>query len=316
VADRSNGARIVVSRAVPAPAADLLRTAGEVWTSEQDRPLTPAELRAAVRGADALVCMLHDRIDEPLLTAAGERLRVVANIAVGYDNIDVPACTRRGVLVTNTPDVLVDATADLTMALLLGITRRVAEGDRLLRAGTPWSWSMSFMLGTGLQDLRLGLVGYGRIGRAVARRAEAFGMHIVHSGRTGGRPALRELLAGSDVVSLHCPLTPETHHLIDADALRLMRPDAYLINTARGPIVDERALADAMERQQIRGAALDVFEDEPAVHPRLLTLDNVLLTPHLGSATTQTREAMALLAARNVVGVLSGSGPLTPVARH
>lgn len=263
-------------------------------------------------GPEAIVCTLVDRIDAAVLDAAGDRLRVVANVAVGYDNIDVAACAARGVVVTNTPDVLVEATADLTFALLLGVTRRVGEGDRMLRAGTPWSWSMSFLLGTGLQGRTLGLVGHGRIGQAVARRAAAFGMRVVTTRRSGGMP-LADLLAEADVVSLHCPLTPATHHLIDAAALRRMRPDAYLINTARGPIVDEAALAGALERGELAGAGLDVFEREPAVEPRLLALDNVLLTPHLGSATAQTREAMAVLAARNVVAVLNGSGPITPV---
>lgn len=297
---------VVVTRAVPTVALDLLDAP---WVSSLDRPLTPDELREAVRGATAVVSMLHDRVDAAMLDAAGPNLKVVANVAVGYDNFDVPACTARGVVVTNTPDVLVNATADLTMALLLGITRRVGEGDRLLRAGTEWSWSMGFMVGTGLQGLRLGIVGYGRIGRAVARRAEAFGMEVVHTREL----PLPELLATSDVVSLHCPLTPQTRHLIDAAALRTMRPTAYLINTSRGPVVDENALADALARGEIRGAALDVFEAEPYVVPALRSLDNVLMTPHLGSATTQTREAMATLAVRNVLSVLSGRPPLTPV---
>jgi glyoxylate reductase len=310
---------IVVTSAVPPAAVELLRTAGAVWVAPGEDPLDPAELRARSSGAEAVVCMLHDRIDGDLLDAAGERLRVVANVAVGYDNIDVAACAERGVVVTNTPGVLVEATADLTFALLLGITRRVGEGDRLLRAGTPWSWSMSFLLGTGLQGRTLGLVGYGRIGRAVARRAAAFGMRVVVARRRPAAPGeppvlpLDELLAVADVVSLHCPLTAATRHLIDAAALRRMRPDAYLINTARGPVVDEAALAGALERGELAGAGLDVFEREPRVEPRLLALDTVLLTPHLGSATSQTREAMAVLAARNVVAVLSGQDPVTPV---
>ena len=298
--------RVVVTRAIPQVALELLDSP---WVSSLDRPLTPEELREAVDGATAVVSMLHDRIDGSMVDAAGGGLRIVANVAVGYDNIDVAACAARGVVVTNTPDVLVDATADLTMALLLGITRRLGEGDRLLRAGTGWSWSMDFMLGTGLQGLRLGIVGFGRIGRAVARRAEAFGMEVVHTRMV----PLADLLATSDVVSLHCPLTLQTRHLIDAAALRAMRPTAYLVNTSRGPVVDEAALADALERGEIRGAALDVFEDEPRVVPKLRTLDNVLMTPHLGSATTQTREAMATLAVRNVLSVLSGGPPLTPV---
>jgi glyoxylate reductase len=211
--------------------------------------------------------------------------------------------------------VLVDATADLTIGLILAVTRRIVEGDALLRAGTAWSWSMGLMLGRGLQGKRLGLVGYGRIAKAVDRRAEAFGMQVVHSSRTtsGSAMAFREVLRTSDVISLHCPLNAETFHLIDSQALAAMQPHAYLINTARGPIVDEAALVRALADGQIAGAGLDVFENEPAVTEGLAALANVVLTPHLGSATTETREAMALLAARNVLSVLRGSGPLTPV---
>ncbi|MEI4272710.1 D-glycerate dehydrogenase [Klenkia sp. LSe6-5] len=315
---------VALSRRLPAAAARLLDGAADVRTPDVDRPLTAAELRTAVAGADALVCLLLDRVDEALLDAAGPQLRVVATVAVGYDNVDVEACRRRGVRVTNTPGVLTDATADLTLALLLGITRRVGEGERLLRAGTPWRWDLDFLLGTGLRGQQLGLVGFGAIGRAVAARAAAFGMSITYSARhdapadvTGPLGARRlplpELLASSDVVSLHCPLTPETHHLVDAAALRAMPSSAHLVNTARGPVVDEAALVDALDHGEIRGAALDVFEEEPAVHPGLLARDDVLLTPHLGSATEQTREAMAVLAARNVLAVLAGQDPPTPV---
>ncbi|GHE14665.1 D-glycerate dehydrogenase [Klenkia taihuensis] len=312
---------MVLSRRLPDAAVQLLADVADVVQPPVDRPLGAAELRAAVAGADALVCLLLDRVDDALLDAAGPQLRVVANIAVGYDNVDVEACRRRGVRVTNTPGVLTDATADLTLALLLGITRRVGEGDRLLRAGRSWGWDLDFMLGTGLRGARLGLVGYGAIGQAVARRAAAFGMEVAYAARRpaadGAPPAehlpLEELLAGSDVVSLHCPLTPQTRHLVDAAALRSMRAGAYLVNTARGPVVDEAALVAALEAGEIRGAALDVFEDEPAVHPGLVGRDDVLLTPHLGSATVQTREAMAVLAARNAAAVLGGQEPPTPV---
>jgi glyoxylate reductase len=314
--------RVVVTRAQPEAAVAALRAVAEVWVSPHDRPMSPAELAAAVAGADAVVTMLHDRVDDAFLDAAGPGLKVVANVAVGYDNADVEAVRRRGVVLTNTPGVLVDATADLALALLLGVTRRVGEGDRLVRRGERWSWSMWFMLGTGLQGKRLGLVGYGRIGQAVARRAAAFGMGVAYTARhevPGGgevgaeRLPLAELLATSDVVSLHCPLTPETRHLIDRDALRSMRPSAYLVNTARGPVVDEAALVEALEAGWIAGAGLDVFEREPDVHPGLVASDRVLLTPHLGSATVETREAMAMLAARNVVAVLAGDAPPTPV---
>jgi glyoxylate reductase len=302
--------RIVVTRRVPEAALVELRALGEVRVSPEDRPLDAEELREAVEGADAIVCMLHDRIDTSIVEAAGPGLRVVANVAVGYDNIDVAALAERGVLVTNTPDVLTDATADLAFGLLLALTRRIAEGDRLLRARQPWSFHLGFMLGSGLQAKTLGIVGPGQIGRAMAKRAEAFGMQVVYSGRSDPR---EDLLRTADVVSLHCPLTPDTRHLIDAGALKLMKPTAVLINTTRGPVVDESALADALLARQIAGAALDVFEHEPDVEPRLLELDNVVLTPHLGSATVETRTAMALLAAENVTAVLSGKGPINPV---
>lgn len=304
---------IAVTRWIPAEAVSLLATAGRTVVSPPDRPLTHDELCVAVSGATAVVCLLHDRIDAAVLDAAGPSLRVVANVAVGYDNIDVAACRDRGVVVTNTPDVLVDATADLTLALLLAVTRRLVEGDQLLRRREPWTWSLGFMLGTGLQGKRLGLVGNGRIAQAVALRARVFGMEVVTTSRSGGLP-LDELLATSDVVSLHCPLTPQTHHLIGAGSLAAMKQTAFLVNTARGPVVDEAALADALEQGSIAGAALDVFEYEPQVSERLLASDRVVLTPHLGSATTETRTAMAVLAARNVVDVLSGGPGITPVS--
>lgn len=302
--------RIVVTRRISEAALVELRALGEVWVSEADRPLEPEELGKAVVGADAVVSMLHDRIDASVAEAAGPQLRIVANVAVGYDNIDVPALAERGVHVTNTPGVLTDATADLAFGLLLALTRRIAEGDRLLRARQPWSFHLGFMLGSGLQGKTMGIVGAGQIGRAVGRRAEAFGMRVVYSGRSDPK---EELLRTADVVSLHCPLTPETRHLIDADALATMKHTAFLINTTRGPVVDESALADALLANEIAGAGLDVFEHEPEVEPRLLELDNVVLTPHLGSATVETRTEMALLAARNVEAVLTGGEPVNPV---
>lgn len=302
--------RIVVTRRIPEAALVELRALGDVWVSPVDRPLTPQELRDAVQGADAIVAMLHDRIDGSVAEAAGPGLRMVANVAVGYDNIDVPALTSRNIQVSNTPGVLTDATADLAFGLLLALTRRIAEGDRLLRAREPWTFHLGFMLGSGLQGKRLLIIGPGQIGRAMAKRAKAFGMDVVLCGRQDDRAVL---LPQADVVSLHCPLTPETHHLIDATALRLMKPTAVLINTTRGPVVDEAALADALHAKEIAGAGLDVFEHEPEVEPRLLELGNVVLTPHLGSATEETRTEMAVLAARNVAAVLGGGEPINPV---
>jgi glyoxylate reductase len=315
---------IVVTRSIPPSALEMLRAAGEVRVCEQDRPLRPEELREAVRGVHAVVAMLHDRIDEAVIEAAGPQLRVVANVAVGYDNIDVKALSSHGIVVTNTPGVLTDATADLTMGLLLMITRRLGEGERLLRARRPWSFHLGFMLGTGLQGKTLGIVGMGQIGQAVALRARAFGMRLVYTGRNRVSKEtesaldarflpLNELLAESDAVSLHCPLTEQTRHLIDEGALEVMKSSAILVNTSRGPVVDEKALARALHTGKIAGAALDVFEREPDVEPELLDRDDVVIIPHLGSATVETRTAMAELAARNVVDVLRGAGPVTPV---
>jgi glyoxylate reductase len=317
---------IAVTRRIPEPALELLRETADLWVSPHDRPLDTDELHDALAGVDAAVTLLHDRVDAACLDAAGPQLRCVANVAVGYDNIDVPEAARRGVIVTNTPGVLTDATADLAMALILNATRRLGEGERWIRSGQTWSWDMFFLLGHGLAGKTLGVIGLGAIGQATARRARAFGMEIVYSARrrapqevehalgAARKLELDELLASAAVVSIHCPLTPQTRHLIDARRLALMDSDAYLVNTARGPIVDEQALAQALRAGSIAGAALDVFEHEPAVHPGLLALDNVVLIPHLGSATIETRTAMAVLAARNALAVLAGQPPPTPVS--
>jgi glyoxylate reductase len=320
----AEAARIVVTRRIPEPALELLHGAGEVWLSPHDRPMTTAELHASVAGADAAVTLLHDRVDDAFLDAAGPGLRVVANVAVGYDNIDVPACARRGVVATNTPGVLVDATADIAMALILMSTRRLGEAERMVREGGTWSWNMFFMLGAGLQDKTLGIVGLGQIGAATARRARAFGMRIAYAGRRRADATLEselgaemleldELLATADVVSIHTPLSEATRHLIDAHRLALMKPAAHLINTSRGPVVDEAALAAALREGTIAGAGLDVFEREPEIDPGLRGLENVVLIPHLGSATIETRTAMGVLAAQNAAAVLRGDPPPTPI---
>ena len=313
-----------VTNRLPATALTTLREAGELRVDERTEAIPRADLLELVAGADAILTLLHDRVDEELLEAAGPQLRCVANVAVGYDNVDVAAATRRDVVVTNTPGVLDDATADLTMALVLAATRRVVEGDRLVRAGRPWTWGMSFMLGSGLRGKLLGIVGLGGIGRRVAERARAFGMEIAYHSRhpasaelvaalEAERLPLDQLLARADVVSLHCPLTPQTHHLIGSAELDSMKETAVLVNAARGPVVDERALAAALAAGEIAAAGLDVYEREPRVEPALLELENVVLSPHLGSATVETRTAMAELAARNAISVLRGAGPLTPV---
>jgi lactate dehydrogenase-like 2-hydroxyacid dehydrogenase len=261
--------------------------------------------------------VLTDRIDGELLDAA-PALKIVANIAVGYDNIDVPAAVRRGITATNTPDVLTEAVAEFTWALILGIARRLAEADRLVRNGGWKGWALDFMLGTELRGKQLGIIGPGRIGRAVAAKAPAFGMSVAFAGRgrTSQPPFLSvdELLVSSDVVSIHAPGTPEMRHLINRRTLARMKRSALLVNTARGNAVDEEALAWALDEHLIAGAALDVFEHEPQVHPALLKHERVLLAPHIGSATRETRTAMAELAARNVLSVLSGGEPITPVA--
>lgn len=276
--------------------------------NDAEEPLPRGELLRRARGCAGLVTMPTDRVDEELLDAAGPGLRVVAQHAVGYDNVDVAACTRRGVLVAHTPGVLTQATAELTMALLLAVARRVVEGDRLIRRRGRWIWSPTWMLGTGLSGKTLGIVGYGRIGRAVAGLARAFGMDVVYTSRSAGIP-LDDLLRAADAVSLHVPLTPETRHLIDDRALALMRPTALLVNTSRGPVVDEQALARALREGRIAGAALDVFEREPEVSEELLELENVVCVPHLGSATPETREAMGMLCVEALRAVLLEGRP-------
>jgi lactate dehydrogenase-like 2-hydroxyacid dehydrogenase len=290
----------------------------------REEPPTAAELRRDAAGAAAIVATLTDRVDAAVLDAAGPSLQVVANVAVGYDNVDVAAARARGVVVTNTPGVLDGATADLTMGLVLAAARRIVEGDRFLRTGEPWVWGPRMLVGLDLSaGATLGIVGYGRIGRAVARRARAFDLQVLATPTRGElSPAERDavefrdlpdLLATSDVVTLHCPLTPQTHHLVDDAALARMRPTALLVNTARGGIVDTDALVRALTEGRLAGAALDVFEDEPDVDPRLLALPQVVLTPHLGSAGARTRSAMCGLAVDNVAAVLAGRPPLTPV---
>lgn len=316
--------RIVVTGRVPDPALELLRAEHEVdlWDSEEQIPRE--ELLRRVVGADALVTLLTERVDAELLDAAGDQLQVVANVAVGYNNVDVAACADRGVVVTNTPEVLTEATADIAFALVLMATRRLGEGERVIRSRTPWQWGMFYLLGSGLQGKTLGVLGMGAIGQATARRARAFGMEVVYHSRSDCDPGvaaelgarrleLEELLRTADVVSLHCPYGEATHHLIGAEQLALMKGTAYLVNTARGPIVDEAALVEALRSGSIAGAGLDVFEDEPVVHEGLLGLDNVVLLPHLGSATIETRTAMAVLAADNALAVLAGEPPPTPV---
>ena len=319
-----NSRKVIVPRRLPPPAVDLLGEAGfETDVVAGDHSPPRETLLERVRGACAILPTLSERIDEELLDVAGESLRVVSNFAVGYDNIDVPACSRRGVRVTNTPGVLTDATADLTWALILAAARRVIEGDRLIRDGKWHGWVPGQLLGLELRGATLGIVGAGRIGTAVGLRAAGFGMHVIYCDsrrnedlerRVGAECVeLEQLLSEADVVTLHVPMQPENLHLIAAAQLAAMKSSAVLINTSRGPIVDEAALAVALREQNIAAAGLDVYEDEPRVTPQLVELPNVVLLPHLGSATTTTRQAMSRMAAENALAVLRGRQPPNPV---
>jgi glyoxylate reductase len=309
--------RILVTRKLPSSVLAKLSAVADVDLYTGDAAIPVDELRARAADKDALVCLLTDAVGKSVIDAA-PNLKVIANVAVGYNNIDVAYARSHGIAVTNTPDVLTESVADFTWALILAITRRLSEGERLVRRGEWKGWALDLLLGTELRGKQLGLVGVGRIGRAVAARAGAFGMRVAYTSRreadgVGEHMPLDRLLLTSDIVSLHVPLTPETRHLIDKRALARMKRSAYLINTSRGPVVDEEALAWALQHHLLAGAALDVYEHEPTVHPALLPLENVLLVPHLASGTTETRTAMADLAADNIVAVLSGRPPVTPI---
>lgn len=317
-------ARILITRRVPPPAVESLRAAGLVVDLvDQDDPPSRAELLARVPGVVGLITMLSEKVDAELLEAAGPGLRVVANFAVGYDNIDLEACRRRGVRVTNTPGVLTDATADLAWALILATARRVVEGDRLVRSGQWRGWAPLQLLGLQLTGATLGLVGAGRIGTAVGLRSVGFRMNVLYvddhpsvalEEQVGARRvSLGELLPVVDILSLHVPLTPQTRHLIGPRELAAMKPTAILINTARGPVVDEAALVEVLRSGRLAGAGFDVYEHEPRLTPGLAELPNVVLLPHLGSATTATRHRMSQMVAENVLAVLAGREPPNPV---
>ena len=303
-------ARVLLTRRIPSSVLTVLEAQHTVDLYSGDTAIPRDELLRRLAGKEALLCLLTEKVDAEVMDA-GPALKIIANIAVGYDNIDVAAAQARGIVVTNTPDVLTEAVAEFTWALILGIARRVAEGDRLIRSGTWKGWALDFMLGMELGGKQLGIIGRGRIGKAVAAKAPAFGMKAVFARRD---MALDELLVTSDVISIHAPGTAETRHLINRRTLARMKRSAILVNTARGSIVDEEALAWALGERLIAGAALDVYEREPGIHPALKNHENVLLAPHLGSATRETRTAMAELAVRNVLAVLAGEEPLTPVS--
>jgi len=310
--------RVFVSRPIPASVVDALKERCEVQVHPHDTALKPPQLGEACREVAGLLAV-GVRVNEEVLGQA-PRLKVVANCGVGYDNIDVEACTRRGIVVTNTPGVLTDTTADLAFALLLGVARRTVENDHYVRAGKWQKWEFGTMWGKDVHHKTLGIYGFGRIGQAMARRGRGFGMNILYHSRRRAEAAIEAefsaryidsetLLRESDFLSLHIPMTPETHRLIGTRELAMMKPTAFLINTARGKVVDEEALVEALQSRRIAGAGLDVFEHEPHVRPELLKLENVVLAPHVGSATGETRLKMAALAAENLLAALDGRCP-------
>lgn len=315
---------VLVANVLPAEALALIPKDIAVDYHDSLDALPRSELMARIRGKDGLICHILSTVDDELL-AAVPTLKVVANVAVGYNNIDVAAARHRGVVVTNTPDVLTETTADFAWALLMAAARRVAEADRFVRSGQWDRWQWDLLWGADIHGKTLGVVGFGRIGRAVARRALGFNMRVLYQDAVqadaaverdlrASRVDLEALLRESDFLSLHTPFLPETRHLINARTLRLMKRSAILVNAARGPVVEETALVRALQEGWIAGAGLDVFEEEPKVHPGLRSLTNVVMAPHIGSASLDTRIAMATLAVRNCLAVLDGKPPITPVS--
>jgi glyoxylate reductase len=314
--------RVLVTRRLPPRPMEAVSESCDVDLWEGEGAMPREELLRRVAGKVGAITLLTDKVDAEMLDAAGPELVIVANYAVGFDNIDVQACTRRGVLASNTPEVLSETTADTAWALMMAAARRVAEGDRFLRTKRPWIWEPEMMLGQDVHGKVLGIVGFGRIGQSVARRGSGFGMRVVYF--DVARPPQEverelasefrefdDLLREADLISVHVALTPETRHLFGPDQFRTMKPTAVLVNTSRGPVIDEAALADALAAGEIFAAGLDVFENEPEVHPRLLELDNAVVIPHLGSATVETRDAMGFLAVENLVRALEGGRPPT-----
>jgi glyoxylate reductase len=314
--------QVLVTRRLPPKPMEVVseRFDPDVW--EDDTAMPRDELLQRIGGKTGAITLLTEKVDGELLDAAGTNFRIVANYAVGFDNIDVEECTRRGVLATNTPEVLTETTADTAWALMMSAARRVPEGDRFLRSRTPWIWGPEMLLGQDVHGKVLGIVGFGRIGQAVARRGKGFGMSVLYYDVF--RPSsdveevlnaayrdLDELLAESDFISIHVALTPETRHLFGKEQFRKMKPTAVLVNTSRGPVIDEAALVEALGAGELFAAGLDVFENEPEVHPGLLELDRAVVIPHLGSATVETRDAMGMLAVDNLTAALEGRRPPT-----
>ncbi len=322
---KREGRNVYVTRPIPEPGLELLRQSCDVEVKPTDDLVSKEELLEKVKGRDALLCLLTEKIDKEIIEAASPNLKIIANYAVGYDNIDVASATEHGVYVTNTPGVLTDTTADMAWALMFSVARRIVEADKYCREGKFKGWSATLFLGGDVYGKTLGLVGVGRIGAAVAMRTKGFNMRVLYVDVRHNYEIEREvgavkvdmdtLLKESDFVSLHVPLMPETRHLIGRRSLAMMKPTAYLINTSRGPVVDEAALAEALRNKVIAGAGLDVYEFEPKITPELLELDNVVLAPHIASGTVETRTKMALMAAENVIAALDGRTPPNAVNR-
>ena len=316
--------KVLVTRRLPKAAMDRVRKAVNAQVNPHDRPMTRRELLRGLKGKDGVLSLLNDRMDGEAMDAAGPALKVIANYAVGFNNIVVPDATERGIVVTSTPEVLTETTADMAWALVMATCRRIAEGDDFLRSGKPWDWAPLMMLGADVHGKTLGILGLGRIGQGVARRARGFNMKVIYYDAFRQKPAVEKRLGvqykrfdsvikQADIITVHTPLMKETIHLINAKILKAMKKTAYLVNTSRGPIVDEAALARALRRGDIAGAGIDVFEEEPKVHPELVKCRNAVITPHIASATIETRTAMGTLAASNLIAVLNGKKPPTSV---
>ena len=321
---KKEGRRVYVSRPIPESGLELLRASCEVEVKPTDEIVPRKELLEKVKGRDALLCLLTETIDKEVIEA-GSDLKIISNYAVGFNNVDVEAATRHNVWVSNTPGVLTDTTADMAWALMFAVSRRIVEADKFLRAGKYHGWSATMLLGGDVSGKTLGIIGVGRIGIAVAMRSIGFNMRVIYADVRPNKELEREigaervdmdtLFRESDFVSVHVPLMPETIHLVGIRSLGMMKPTAYLINTSRGPVVNEAALAEALRDGIIAGAGLDVFEDEPEVHPRLMELDNVVITPHIASGSVETRGKMATMAAENILAALDGKTPPNAVNR-
>ncbi|NLJ48307.1 MAG: D-glycerate dehydrogenase [Candidatus Atribacteria bacterium] len=312
--------RIFVTRPIPQEGLEILKGCCHVEVSDHDGVIPRSLLLQRVKDVDGLLTLLTDMIDKEVIHAAGKKLRVISNYAVGYNNIDVAEATKRGIMITNTPGVLTETTADLAWVLLMSIARRIVEGDKLVRAGKFRGWEPMLLLGTDIYESTLGLIGFGRIGQAMARRAKGFNLKVLYYDKNPISPIIEkelgvsranfdEILRKSDFISIHVPLNEETFHLIGQKEMSIMKKDSYLINTARGPIVDEKALVKALKDGLIRGAALDVFENEPEIEKELMSLDNIVMVPHIGSASYRTRTKMAIMAANNLLSALKGERP-------